>query len=95
MPQRSGPFQRVRMAKTSQNWVRAQKIRFQRIDPNNRLNLSQDVFHTFASWAFLLYDLLHIFVIVVFALVLAQTFSWEAWMGGGHPLFHLWQTSHH
>ena len=63
--------------------IAANQIAFSRIDPNNRLNLSQDVFHTFASWSFLLYDLLHIFVIVVFALVLAQAFSWEAWMGGG------------
>src|SRR5580700_5469207 len=63
--------------------IGANQIAFSRFDPNNRLGLSQDAYHTFASWAFLLYDLLHIFVIVVFALVLAQTFSWEAWMGGG------------
>ena len=63
--------------------IAANQIAFSRIDPNNRLILSQDVFHTFASWSFLLYNLLHIFVIVVFALILAQTFSWEAWMGGG------------
>jgi len=61
----------------------ANQIAFSRIDPNNHLALCQDVYHTVASWAFLLYDLLHIFVILVFALVLAQTFSWEAWMGGG------------
>src|SRR5580700_9644441 len=63
--------------------IGANQIAFSRFDPNNRLALSQDAYHTFASWAFLLYDLLHIFVIVVFALVLAETFSWEAWMGGG------------
>jgi hypothetical protein len=61
----------------------ANQISFSRIDSDNRLGLSQDVYHTVAAWAFLLYDLLHIFVIVVFALVLAETFSWEAWMGGG------------
>jgi hypothetical protein len=63
--------------------IGANQIAFSRFDPNNRLALSQDAYHTFASWAFLLYDLVHIFVIVVFALVLAQTYSWEAWMGGG------------
>jgi hypothetical protein len=63
--------------------IGANQIAFSRIDPNNRLALCQDGFHTLASWAFLLYDLLHIFVVVVFALVLAQTHSWEAWMGGG------------
>src|ERR1700692_2579378 len=63
--------------------IGANQIAFSRIDPLNRLALCQNVYHTVASWAFLLYDLFHIFVIVVFALVLAQTFSWEAWMGGG------------
>jgi hypothetical protein len=63
--------------------VEADQIAFSRIDPSNRLGLSQDLFHNVASWAFLLYDLLHLFVIAVFALVLAQSFSWEAWMGGG------------
>jgi hypothetical protein len=63
--------------------IEASQISFSRIDPSNRLALCQDIYHTVASWAFLLYDLVHIFVIVVFALVLAQTFSWEAWMGGG------------
>jgi hypothetical protein len=66
--------------------IGANQIAFSRIDPTNRLALCQDVYHTVASWAFLLYDLFHIFVIVVFALVLAQTFSWEAWMGGGASL---------
>jgi hypothetical protein len=63
--------------------ITANLIAFSRIDPNNRLALCQDISHTFAAWAFLLYDLLHIFVIVVFALVLAESSSWEAWMGGG------------
>ena len=72
----------------------ANQIAFSRIDPNNRLILSQDVFHTFASWSFLFYDLLHVFVIVVFAL------AWPKHSVGKHgwveapPLFHLWQTSH-
>jgi hypothetical protein len=63
--------------------IGADQFAFSRVDPDNRLGLCQDVYHTVAGWAFLLYDLLHIFVIVVFALVLARTFSWEAWMGGG------------
>jgi hypothetical protein len=63
--------------------VGANQIAFSRIDPSNRLGLSQDLFHNVASWAFLFYDLLHLFVIAVFALVLAQSYSWEAWMGGG------------
>ena len=63
--------------------IGADQIAFSAIDPDNLLGLCQDIYYTIASWAFLLYDLLHIFVIVVFALVLAQTFSWEAWMGGG------------
>jgi hypothetical protein len=63
--------------------IDADQFAFSRNDPSNRLGLSQDAYHAVAGWAFLLYDLLHVFVIVVFALVLAQTFSWEAWMGGG------------
>jgi hypothetical protein len=63
--------------------IGANQIAFSRIDPSNRLALSQDGFHNLACWAFLLYDLLHLFVIAVFALVLAESFSWEAWMGGG------------
>ena len=63
--------------------IGANQIAFSRIEPSNRLALSQDGFHNLASWAFLLYDLLHLFVIAVFALVLAESFSWEAWMGGG------------
>jgi len=63
--------------------IGANQIAFSRIDPSNRLGLSQDVFHNVASWAFLLYDLFHLFAIAVFALVLAQSSSWEAWMGGG------------
>jgi hypothetical protein len=56
---------------------------YSRIDPYNWMALCLDNYHTMALWAFLLYDLLHVFVIAVFALVLAQAFSWEAWMGGG------------
>jgi hypothetical protein len=63
--------------------IGANQIAFSRIDPSNRLGLSQDAYHNVASWAFFLYDLLHLFVIAVFALVLAESFSWEAWMGGG------------
>jgi hypothetical protein len=63
--------------------IGAEQLAYSRIDPNNNLALCQNLYHSVAGWAFLLFDLLHIFVIVVFALVLAQTFSWEAWMGGG------------
>jgi hypothetical protein len=63
--------------------IGANQIAFLGIEPGNRLLLSQNYYHNVASWAFLLYDLLHLFVIAVFALVLAQSYSWEAWMGGG------------
>jgi hypothetical protein len=61
----------------------AAQIAFYRCGPHNRLELSQDPFYAVSGWAFLLYDLFHIFVIGVFALILARAFSWEAWMGGG------------
>jgi hypothetical protein len=63
--------------------IDADQFAFARNDPSNRLALSQDTYHAGAGWAFSLSDLFHIFVIVVFALVPAQTFIWEAWMGGG------------
>jgi hypothetical protein len=55
---------------------------YSRFGPHNNLELSQDPFYAASGWAFLLYDFFHIFVIAVFALILAQAFSWEAWMGG-------------
>ena len=60
----------------------AVQIAFSRFGPNNPLGLCQDPFYAVSGWAFLLYDLFHIFVIAVFALVLARASSWEAWMGG-------------
>jgi hypothetical protein len=54
-----------------------------RIDPHNRMALCLDNYYNIAHWSYLLYDLFHLFVIAVFALVLAETTSWEAWMGGG------------
>jgi hypothetical protein len=60
----------------------AAQIAFSRFGSSNPLELSQDPFYAVSGWAFLLYDLFHIFVIAVFALVLARAFSWEAWMGG-------------
>jgi hypothetical protein len=63
--------------------IGADQLALTRISPDNRLALSQDPYYAISGWAFLLYDLIHIFVIAVFALVLAQNFSWEAWMGGG------------
>jgi hypothetical protein len=59
------------------------QIAFSRFGPDNNLGLSLDPFYAISGWAFLLYDLVHVFVIAVFALVLARAFSWEAWMGGG------------
>lgn len=61
----------------------AVQIAFSRCGPNNPLGLSQDFFYAASEWANLVYDLFHIFVIAVFALILARAFSWEAWMGGG------------
>ena len=55
---------------------------FSRFGPHNPLELSQDPSYAVSGWAFLFYDLFHIFVIAVFALILARAFSWEAWMGG-------------
>lgn len=55
---------------------------FSRFGPQSPLELSQDPFYAVSGWAFLLYDLFHIFVIAVFALILARAYSWEAWMGG-------------
>jgi hypothetical protein len=53
-----------------------------RIDPTNRLALCLDNCYNLSHWAYLLYDLFHLFVIGVFALLLAESLSWEAWMGG-------------
>jgi hypothetical protein len=63
--------------------VATAQIALCRFGPDNTLGLSQDHFYAISGWAFLLYDLVHVFVIAVFALVLARTFAWEAWMGGG------------
>ena len=59
------------------------QIAFSRFGSDNNLGLSQDPFYAISGWAFLLYDPVHVFVIAVFALVLARAFTWEAWMGGG------------
>lgn len=63
--------------------IEADQLALARISPDNRLALSQDPYYAISGWAFLFYDLIHIFVIAVFALVLARNFGWEAWMGGG------------
>jgi hypothetical protein len=55
---------------------------YSRFSPHDTLELSQDPFYAMSGWAFLIYDLFHIFVIAVFTLILARAFSWEAWMGG-------------
>jgi len=56
---------------------------YSKIDPYNALTLCLDNYYTMSHWAYLLYDLFHLFVIAVFALLLAESVSWEAWMGGG------------
>jgi hypothetical protein len=61
----------------------AVQIALSRVGPDNSLALSLDPYYDISGWSFLLFDLVHIFVIAVFALVLAQASSWEAWMGGG------------
>jgi hypothetical protein len=63
--------------------VAADQIAYSRIDPYNRMALCLDSYHAIANWAFLLYDLIHLFVIAIFALVLSETVSWEALLGGG------------
>lgn len=63
--------------------VATDQIAYSRIDPYNRMALCLDGYHAVANWAFLLYDLLHLFVIAIFALVLSETVSWEALLGGG------------
>jgi hypothetical protein len=39
------------------------QIAFSRFGPDNNLVLSQDPFYAISGWAFLLYDLVHVFVI--------------------------------
>jgi hypothetical protein len=58
------------------------QLAFSRVDRSNHLGLSQDGFYAMSGWAFLLYDLIHIYVIGVFAFWLVQSFCWEAWIGG-------------
>src|SRR5215471_21545588 len=60
----------------------ATQIAFSRVDPNNRLGLSQDGFYAMSGWSFLLYDLVHIYVVGVFAFWLVRSLCWEAWIGG-------------
>jgi hypothetical protein len=58
------------------------QIAFSRVGQNNRLGLSQDGFFAMSGWTFLLYDLVHICVIGVFAFWLVRSLCWEAWIGG-------------
>jgi hypothetical protein len=60
----------------------AVQIAFSRVDKNNHLELSQDRFYAISGWTFLLYDLLHIYVLGVFAFWLVRSLCWEAWIGG-------------
>jgi hypothetical protein len=63
--------------------VGSDQIAYARIDPYNRMALCLDSYHNIANWAFLFYDVVHLFVIAIFALVLSETVSWEALLGGG------------
>jgi hypothetical protein len=58
------------------------QIAFWRVDRNNHLGLSQDGFHAMSGWAYLTCDLVHVYVIGVFAFWLARSLCWEAWLGG-------------
>ena len=62
--------------------ILATQIAFSRVDPDNRLGLSQDGFYAMSGWSFLIYDLVHIYVIGVFAFWLVRSLCWEAWIGG-------------
>jgi hypothetical protein len=58
------------------------QIAFSRVYRSNQLGLSQDGFYAMSGWTFLLYDLIHIYVIGVFAFWLVRSLCWEAWIGG-------------
>ena len=62
--------------------ILATQTAFSRLDPTNRLELSQDGFYAMGGWSFLIYDLVHIYVIGVFAFWLVRSLCWEAWIGG-------------
>jgi hypothetical protein len=62
--------------------ILATQIAFSRVDRDNRLGLSQDGFYAMSGWSFLIYDLVHIYVIGVFAFWLVRSLCWEAWIGG-------------
>src|SRR5262245_34910998 len=59
----------------------AMQIAFLRVDRDNRLGLSQDGFYAMSGWSFLFYDLVHIYVIGVFAYWLVRSLCWAAWIG--------------
>ena len=58
------------------------QIAFSRVGRNNHLGLSQDGFYALSGWTYLTYDLVHIYVVAVFAFWLARSLCWEAWLGG-------------
>jgi hypothetical protein len=60
----------------------ATQIAFSRVDRDNRLGLSQDGFYALSGWSFLIYDLVHIYVIGLLAFWLVRSLCWEAWIGG-------------
>jgi hypothetical protein len=62
--------------------ILTEQIAFSQVDRSNRLGLSQDLFYAMSGWTFLLYDLVHIYVIGVFASWLVRSLCWEAWIGG-------------
>jgi hypothetical protein len=62
--------------------ILTEQIAFLRVDRSNHLGLSQDLFYAMSGWTFLFYDLVHIYVISVFAFWLVRSLCWEAWIGG-------------
>lgn len=57
------------------------QIAFSRVGRGNHFGLSQDPFYAMSGWAYLGYDLLHIFVVGLFGLWLVRSLCWEAWIG--------------
>jgi hypothetical protein len=63
--------------------VSGQQIAYLRFDPADRLNLSSDFYYAESGWAFFLFDLVHIFVFILFAYFLARGSRAFAWLGTG------------
>jgi hypothetical protein len=60
-----------------------QQVAYLRFDPSDRLNLSSDFFYAESGWAFFFFDLVHIIVFALFAVLLARGSRTFAWLGTG------------